>query len=140
MSKRGERAKAKLKSIRGQIRKMQQKQLPEDDFHIIYGLAILALSVPDSQKKCLELAGKFENGQLLFEVLKDIHYKESLWVSTIPQHIFERMVENWKYYRGKDHTLESDLKPDFIYQIFSMLTDKRAKHWRGNIPPEKQSS
>lgn len=113
---------------------MQQKQLPEDDFHIIYGLAILALSVPDSQKKCLELAGKFENGQLLFEILKDIHYQESLWVSTIPNHIFNRMVENWKYYKGN-----TDLKPDFIYQIFGMLTDKRSKHWRGNIPPERQS-
>jgi hypothetical protein len=133
MGKRGERFRAKVKSLKTRIKKMQQ-ELPQDDFHIIYGLAMLSLSVPDSQKKCLELASRYPNGQLLFEILKDIHYQESLWVSTIPKHAFERMVENWKYYKNN-----SELKPEFIYQIFGILTDKHKKHWRGNIPPEKQS-
>jgi len=133
MSKRGDRARARVQSLKRKIKKMQQ-ELPEDDFHIIYGLAMLSLSVPESQSKCLELANRFVNGQLLFEILKDIHYQESLWVSTMPTHVFTRMVENWKHYKGN-----KELKPDFIYQIFGMLTDKHKKHWRGNIPPQRQA-
>jgi len=121
----------KVRQLRRRISALQ-KQMPEDDFHVIYGLALVALATPDAQVRCLQIAEKFEQGGMLFEILKDLHHAESLWVPTISGNTFQRMTENWKHYRNS-----KELTPDFIFQIFSMLTKKQS-HWRGNIPPERK--
>lgn len=134
MSKR-EQQQAKIKSLRGQLKVKNQQDkilLTNGDFYTAYGLAILSLSNPETNKTCLQLAQKIPDGVLLFECFKDLHHQESLWEPTLPLHSLQRLLENWKYYVSN----KSELPNDFLVSSFKQITRLTSRYPNFQVRPK----
>lgn len=127
MSKRSERKRAKIKRLKGQLKKQREQNkmlLTNGDFYTAYGLAILSLANPETNEVCLKLVSNMPDGVMLYECLRDLHHQEALWEPTLPQHSLTRLLENWKYYVSN----RDDLPADFLMSSFKQITRRTSEY------------